>query len=74
MGRSIFRCVVSSFKVGRDESLVTFNNPLYAAVTKFTLLKNRATMSRLLEYDPNLESTCNIVLIGQRSYDNDYCF
>ena len=41
MGGSINSLVVSSFKVGRDDSLVTCHMPLYAAVTKDTLLKNR---------------------------------
>ena len=57
MGRSIFSLVVSSFKVGRDDSLVTCNMPLYAAVTKGTILKT-GPCHAFLEIDPNSESTC----------------
>ena len=47
MGRSIFDTVVPSIKGCRDDSLVTCNMPLYAAVTKYTILKTATTMSRL---------------------------
>ena len=72
MGSSILRFVVSSRNVGRDDSLVTCNMPLYAAVTKDTILKTATTMSRLFGIDPNSESTCNTILIRNSSNYRNY--